>query len=87
VKVDAGTIRVLLFGPLRAQLGGEMAMPSEPGETLAGLWARITAGHPQVRRDGVRAARNLAYCSWDEVVGAGDEIAFLPPVAGGSVDR
>ena len=33
----------------------------------------------------VRAARNGAYAGWEEALADGDEVAFLPPVSGGSL--
>lgn len=76
-------VRVLLFGALRDQLGGERELPAAAGD-VAALWELLTRDRPHLRaHSGVRAARNLTYCSWDEPVEPGDEIAFMPPVCGG----
>src|SRR5487761_472859 len=81
-------VRVVCFGALRERLGSE-TLVREPVATVAELWAALTRDLPpsQASRDGVRAARNLAYCDWDTPVGAGDEVAFMPPVAGGATDE
>jgi molybdopterin synthase catalytic subunit/molybdopterin converting factor small subunit len=80
-------VRVLLFGSLRQRMGGAVFM-APPGGTVDDVWEAVTArcagGAP--RRDGLRCARNLEYCSWDDEVQPGDEVAFMPPVCGGSTD-
>jgi cyclic pyranopterin phosphate synthase len=80
-------VRVLCFGALRERLGPERLV-REPVSTVADLWMAVTRDDPDLRRsqDRVRAARNLAYCGWEAPVEPGDEVAFMPPVAGGSVD-
>lgn len=87
VAVTPPAIRALLFGVLRERLGAEVVVPAGPA-TVAAVWehvAQSAAGAPP-HRDGVRCARNLEYCGWDDAVAPGDEVAFLPPVCGGSVD-
>ena len=74
---------VLVFGPLRERIG----VPEFRGHgtTVAEVWDELAAAHHLgAVPDGIRAARNLEYCDWNEIVSAGDVIAFLPPVAGGS---
>lgn len=74
---------MLVFGPLRERIG--VPELRGHGTTVAEVWAELaTAHHLAAVPDGVRAARNLEYCGWNEAVSAGDVIAFLPPVAGGS---
>lgn len=74
---------MLVFGPLRERIG--VPELRGHGTTVAEVWAGLaTAHHLGAVPDGVRAARNLEYCEWNAAVSAGDVIAFLPPVAGGS---
>lgn len=76
-------VTVLVFGPLRERIG--VPELRGHGATVAEVWDDLAATHHiSAVPDGVRAARNLEYCEWNEVVAAGDVIAFLPPVAGGS---
>jgi cyclic pyranopterin phosphate synthase len=80
-------VRVVCFGWLRERLGSEILV-HERVATVLDLWAVVThdqsdLGNPRGR---LRAARNLAYCDWQTEVKPGDEVAFMPPVAGGSVD-
>jgi len=57
------------------------------GATVEDAWADLASRYPGMspHRPHVRAARNGAYTSWDQALADGDEIAFLPPVSGGSV--
>ncbi len=82
------TIRVLLFGSLRERLGREVLVPLA-GETVGDVWESVTArcAGSWPGRAGLRCARNLEYCSWDDAVQPGDELAFMPPVCGGSTDH
>ncbi len=79
-------VTVLVFGPLREHVGaGEIQIP---GATVQEVWDELVRRYPGAAADAisVRAARNLNYCEWTSVVRSGDTIAFIPPVAGGSVD-
>lgn len=80
-------IRVLCFGALRDRLGAE-TLVRERAATVAELWSLVIRQRPELvgLRDRVRAARNLTYCDWETAVEPGDEVAFMPPVAGGAVD-
>jgi molybdopterin synthase catalytic subunit len=57
----------------------EGASPSDAWDALAAQFPGITPHRPYVR-----AARNGRYAAWDELLADGDELAFLPPVSGGS---
>ena len=81
-------VRVLCFGALRERLGTEIVV-REKVTTVLDLWSLVTHDHPDFRdpQGRVRPARNFAYCDWQTPVEPGDEVAFMPPVAGGSVDE
>jgi molybdopterin converting factor small subunit len=81
-------IQVLLFGVLRERLGMRTVTVSQPANTVADIWEIIMAHHSGNLglHDAVLCARNLEYCAWDTRVFPGDEIAFMPPVCGGSSD-
>ncbi|HEY7927850.1 MAG: molybdenum cofactor biosynthesis protein MoaE [Candidatus Dormibacteria bacterium] len=81
-------IRVLCFGSLRERIGREVLVTLITEATVTDVWETVLGrctGRPP-SREGLRCARNLAYCSWDEPVQPGDELAFMPPVCGGSTD-
>ncbi|MGH7499939.1 MAG: MoaD/ThiS family protein [Gemmatimonadales bacterium] len=79
------TVRVLLFASYAERLGLESVELSLPSPaTVGGVLARLRtmpggAGLPPHPL----CARNLAHVSLDEPVSPGDEIAVLPPLAGG----
>ena len=83
----APAVRVLCFGALRERLGAE-TLVTEPVATVGELWALLTRDRPELAsaRGAVRAVRNLVYCDWEAALKPGDEVAFMPPVAGGAVD-
>jgi molybdopterin converting factor subunit 1 len=82
VKVTA-----LLFARLREQAGGELFPLELPGgSTVADAYAELRRLHPalEARREIVRAAVNREFADWDDLLAEGDEVAFIPPVSGGS---
>jgi len=78
-------VRVLLFGSLREALGErELDVELEPGATVRELRARLAARHDLFARSGMLAAVNQETVAEDRPLAEGDEVAFLPPVSGGS---
>ena len=87
MHIDSETIYVHYFAQFQEESGknGEaIAFNAVQGET-ADEWYRYLADRYafSLDRDVVRAAVNGRYASWDAPVRGGDEIAFIPPVAGG----
>jgi molybdopterin converting factor small subunit len=79
------TVRVLLFASYAEALGFETAELTVPSPaTLSTVMERLRAlpGGDQLPPKPL-CARNLAHVTADEPVAAGDEIAVLPPLAGG----
>ena len=79
------TVRVLLFASYAEALGfetRELTVPSPA--TLSSVIAQLRAlpGGDQLPLKPL-CARNLAHAGADELLGPGDEIALLPPLAGG----
>jgi len=79
------TITVLLFASYADAFGrGAVAVSAQPGATVADIVARVRADggahrlppHPLV-------AVNREYAPYDRIVTADDEVALIPPVAGG----
>ena len=83
-------VEVLLFARLREVAGtasAAVAVARDDGAATArDVWDALCAVHPRLRGTdaGLRVAVNQAYASWDTPVGNGDEVAFIPPVAGGA---
>ena len=83
--MNAGSVKVLLFGAAADWAGTrETRIPS--GEiTLDELWPLLAERHPGLSpmRDTLAFAINGEYARWDARVAPGDEVAGLPPVSGG----
>jgi molybdopterin converting factor subunit 1 len=80
-------IRVRLFAMQRQQLGvREIPLEVPEGATIAEAWAALAALHPVLAPAGptLRFARNAAYADREEPLAEGDELALIPPVAGGA---
>jgi len=80
-------VRVLFFGMLKELVG----CPSEdadfpPGADLRAVFERYAASHPRLRQlaPSIVVARNQEFAQLSTVLAEGDEVAFLPPVSGGS---
>lgn len=79
------TVRVLLFASYAENLGVEtmdltLPSPAKVGDVVGHLRA-LPGGHMLPPKP--LCARNLAHAGQDDPVTAGDEIAILPPLAGG----
>ena len=80
-------VRVLFFGLLRELVG----CPSEdadfpPGSDLRAVFESYAARHPRLRElaPSIVMARNQEFAELSASLTEGDEVAFLPPVSGGS---
>jgi molybdopterin synthase catalytic subunit len=82
-------VRVRLFA-LQRELAGtrEVALELPDGGTVETSWAAVIERHPALApgRPSVRFARNGEYTDSTTPLADGDEIAFIPPVSGGSGD-
>lgn len=75
------TIRLLFFAMLRDKMGkSEDELILVPGETVAMLARRVLGAVPS---HALLFAANQCYVAADYLLKDGDEIAFIPPVAGG----
>jgi len=80
-------VRVRLFAMLRQQAGWrerEVELPE--GATIDDAWRAMEKEVPafSAQREIVRFARNREYATADQELRDGDELALIPPVAGGS---
>jgi len=76
------TITVRFFASIRERLGkGEDIIESKGIATVTDAWNKST----QVPLPGnILAAVNMEYAKPDQAVKDGDEVAFFPPVTGGT---
>ena len=79
-------ITTRLFARLREQAGTDCELVELTGATVADVYRELRVRHPALEADlrFIRPARNQAFAEWDEAVADGDEVAFIPPVSGGS---
>lgn len=80
-------VRVLFFGVLKEITGiSSEEVEIEPGTTLGSLFDRYARRFETLResRPSILLARNQEFAKADTELGEDDEVAFLPPVSGGS---
>jgi molybdopterin converting factor subunit 1 len=80
------TIRLLFFAILRDITGKEAAtIEVAEGTTAAGVWNILREEHSALSawRNPPMVAVNEEYAKPDRPLTSGDELAFIPPVAGG----
>jgi molybdopterin converting factor subunit 1 len=79
-------VNVLFFGQIKELLGrAQDSTEIAESSCIADLFQQVAARNPTLQkfRSSVVASRNQEFASWDTLLRAGDEIAFLPPVSGG----
>ena len=80
-------VKILFFATLRAEVGSksiEFELPE--GSTIGELRAYLAEQYP-MQSDGFKnalATMDYRYCADDEIILQGAEVAFFPPVSGGS---
>lgn len=81
------TVRVLFFGPVRDLTGAaqEIIILDQPA-TLSTVFERYATKFPPLRdlASSIVLARNQEFADPSTLLADGDEVAFLPPVSGGS---
>jgi molybdopterin synthase catalytic subunit len=80
-------VRVLFFGVLKDIVGRpEELIEIGPGTTIAGVFQDYAERFATLRdkRSSILFARNREFSPVDTVLSDNDEVAFLPPVSGGS---
>jgi MoaE-MoaD fusion protein len=80
-------VRVLFFGILKDIVGrSEESIEIEPNSTLASLFEAYSIRFETLRdkRPSILFARNREFTTPETALAENDEIAFLPPVSGGS---
>lgn len=79
-------VTVRLFASLREAAAAEEEALDLPGGARAeDAWRALCERHPTLsgRRGSLSVAVNRRYATWTEPLGEGDELVFIPPVAGG----
>ncbi len=79
-------ITARLFARLREQAGTDCELVDLAGATVQDVYNALRERHPALEPDLalIRPARNQDFTEWSERVVDGDEVAFIPPVSGGT---
>lgn len=80
-------VTVRLFARLRDIAGdAEIGRDVANGATIGTVWRQLAGEFPELAayERSISAAVNADYARMDHVLSDGDEVAFLPPVSGGS---
>ncbi|MBB1298950.1 MoaD/ThiS family protein [Pseudoalteromonas sp. SR41-7] len=85
---SAGKVELLFFGQLKerlkcSKLSLEITQPLTISELKLRLVSQYPHWQPWLKERELLAALNQTMSSSDEIVRAGDELAFFPPVTGG----
>jgi molybdopterin synthase catalytic subunit len=79
-------VTVRLFARLRDIAGAtELTRDLPPGAAIRDVWRQLAGEFPEMASYelSISSAINAEYARMDQVIGEGDEVAFLPPVSGG----
>lgn len=82
----SGSVTIRLFARLKDIAGtGELVREAPVGATARTVWDALVSQFAELGEyeGSVSVAVNEEYARMDAPVGAGDEVAFLPPVSGG----
>ncbi|NUP05635.1 MAG: MoaD/ThiS family protein [Polyangiaceae bacterium] len=81
----AGSVRLLAFAAVRDVIGAPEAELDVASCTVEELWPVLLRRYPALEpyRASIRIAVNGTYAFASDRVAPGDEVALLPPVAGG----
>ena len=81
-------VRIRYFAAVREMVGLDAeTVDIAEGDDAADLFSALVERHDRLRdglRRHLRVARNLEFVDWSTPLQDGDEIAFIPPVSGGS---
>lgn len=82
--VPPATVTVLLFASYADAFGGpQVEVPLAPQSTVADLVDQLRGARGAQLPPRPLVAVNQEYAAYDQIIDAGDEIALIPPVAGG----
>jgi sulfur-carrier protein len=78
------TVHIQYFAILREQRGVARETLSTSATTTAALYDELRTRHGfSLPRDRVRAAVDESFVAWDTLLRDGQNVVFIPPVAGG----
>ncbi len=82
--VTAKPVKILYFAKLREERGLDHEAITTLACTTAGLYEELRFKHRfSLPIGALRCACNGSFCDWNTLLQPGDEVIFIPPVAGG----
>jgi molybdopterin converting factor subunit 1 len=77
-------IRLRYYALLREQAGRQHETVDTAARTPAALYEELAARHGfRLPQEQLKVAVNSVFSSWSSPLADGDEVVFIPPVAGG----
>jgi molybdopterin converting factor subunit 1 len=77
-------VRLQYYALLREQAGRQAESVDTAARTPAALYAELAERHGfRLPASQLRVAVNAAFSDWERELRDGDEVVFIPPVAGG----
>ena len=77
-------VRLRYYAVLRDEAGCGAETVETAAADAAGLYQELAARHRfSLERDRLRVAVNTEFADWSRTLADGDEVVFIPPVAGG----
>jgi len=77
-------VRIKYYAVLREQAGRTDEMLDTSAATAAALYDELRTRYAfRLPREQLKVAINTDFCDWSQPLADGDEIVFIPPVAGG----
>ena len=77
-------LRLQYYALFREQAGRQAEAVDTSARTPAALYAELAQRHGfGLPASQLRVAVNAAFCDWQHELRDGDEVVFIPPVAGG----
>ncbi|HEU0225306.1 MAG TPA: MoaD/ThiS family protein [Steroidobacteraceae bacterium] len=77
-------LQLRYYALLREQAGRAAETVESPAHTPRELYAELAARHGfRLAPSQLQVAVNSAFADWDRRLADGDEVVFIPPVAGG----
>ncbi len=77
-------VNLRYYALLREQAGRASETLDTAAATPSSLYAELATRHGfRLPASQLRVAVNSAFCDWEQPLADGDEVVFIPPVAGG----
>lgn len=77
-------ISIYFFAQLKELMGqSELKLSVAENSSIEDIWQKYLSPQLASLHGSLRIAKNCEYVAWSDLVKQGDELVFIPPVAGG----